>query len=260
MPSRKKSTAKPKPKGYKSGISINIKNIMKQVQNARPPRNQDFIKLTGKKPMDNLESGNMSRLQLPAMTYASRPLYQFPSLASLSNVVQEFAPPLSQISGPPPQPIRRVEEPLPAQAQLSRPSTTAVKPNPIIPEYNPSRGLIYEPNINEVAIPVDQYLVPAGSRSELMSFYNEGKEDQLQDESQRLVSNQVPLEFLERRRREVAEQREKEQMERELKKLRKRTPAPEPVPVARAAAESPAESPPRSATVRPLRRQVIEED
>ena len=66
MPRRKKSTAK-KPKGSKSGISIHIKNIMKQVQNERP-RNQDFINLTGKKPMDNLESGNMSRLQTPAVT------------------------------------------------------------------------------------------------------------------------------------------------------------------------------------------------
>lgn len=251
MPRRKKSTAKPK--GYKSGISINIKNIMKQVQNARPPRNQDFIKLTGKKPMDNLDSGNMTRLQVPAMTYASRPLSQFPSLASLSNIVQEFAPPLSQISGPAPQPIRRVEEPLPAQAQLSRPSRVAVKPNPIIPEYNPSRGLIRDPNINEMAIPPEQYLLPALSRSELMNFYNEGKEDQVRNDSQYLVSNQVPLDFIERRRREAAEQRENKQMQKELQKIRRRTPAPAPVAAA-------GTSPPRSATVRPIRREVVEDD
>lgn len=251
MPRRKKSTAKPK--GYKSGISINIKNIMKQVQNARPPRNQDFIKLTGKKPMDNLDSGNMTRLQVPAMTYASRPLSQFPSLASLSNIVQEFAPPLSQISGPAPQPIRRVEEPLPAQAQLSRPSRVAVKPNPIIPEYNPSRGLIRDPNINEMAIPPEQYLLPALSRSELMNFYNEGKEDQVRNDSQYLVSNQVPLDFIERRRREAAEQRENKQMQKELQKIRRRTPAPAPVAAA-------GTSPQRSATVRPIRREVVEDD
>lgn len=253
MPRRKKSKSTAKPKGYKSGISINIKNIMKQVQNARPPRNQDFIKLTGKKPMDNLDSGNMTRLQVPAMTYASRPLSQFPSLASLSNIVQEFAPPLSQISGPAPQPIRRVEEPLPAQAQLSRPSRVAVKPNPIIPEYNPSRGLIRDPNINEMAIPPEQYLLPALSRSELMNFYNEGKEDQVRNDSQYLVSNQVPLDFIERRRREAAEQRENKQMQKELQKIRRRTPAPAPVAAA-------GTSPPRSATVRPIRREVVEDD
>ena len=119
--------------------------------------------------------------------------------------------------------------------------------------YNPSSGLIHDPNINEVPIPPEQYLLPALSRSELMSFYNEGKEDDAQNESQYLISNQVPLDFIERRRREAAEQREKKQMEKELKKIRRRTPALAPVAAA-------GTSPPRSATVRPIRREVVEDD
>lgn len=154
MPRRnKKSTAK-KPKGSKSGISINIKNIMKQVQNERPAK-QDFINLSGKKPMDNLEMGNMSRLQVPAMSYASRPLSQFPSLASLSNVTREFAPPLSQLTSNSTQPLGG-GAPIftPAQDRQNdgleryRPSVKAVPSNPVVPtQYGPAYvpPSVYEP-------------------------------------------------------------------------------------------------------------------
>ena len=142
MPRRKKSTAK-KPKGSKSGISINIKNIMRQVQNERP-RNQDFINLSGKKPMDNLESGSMSRLQTPAMTYASRPLSQFPSLASLSNITREFAPPLSQLTSNSTQPLGAPPLVTPKDDRQNdvlerfRPSKKEVPSNPVVPtEYGP---------------------------------------------------------------------------------------------------------------------------
>jgi hypothetical protein len=145
MPRRnKKSTAK-KPKGSKSGISINIKNIMKQVQNERPSR-QDFINLSGKKPMDNLEMGNMSRLQVPAMSYASRPLSQFPSLASISNIDRGFAPPLSQLTSKSTPPLGG-GAPIftPAQDKQNdvlegfRPSVKAVPSNPVVPtKYSPA--------------------------------------------------------------------------------------------------------------------------
>jgi hypothetical protein len=80
MPRRnKKSTAKPK---RSSGISINIKNVMKQIQN-EPPRNQDFIRL-GKNPQHNLETGSMTRLQNPALTYASRPPFSISFVSLIS--------------------------------------------------------------------------------------------------------------------------------------------------------------------------------
>ena len=183
MPRRnKKSTAK-KPKGSKSGISINIKNIMKQVQNERPP--QDFINLTGKKPMDGTNTGYMTRLQVPAMTYASRPLSQFPSLASISNIDRGFAPPLSQLTSHPPvyrQDLLPVET-NPADIGLSSIPAKAVPSNPVVPTPA-ARG--YNPRAAELTTPVERYLVPAGLPSRLLDAYD-GKEDPLQDESQFLI-------------------------------------------------------------------------
>lgn len=82
MPSRKKkSTARPKKD--KAGISINIKNVMKQVQNERPRQRTDFINPSRKNPNHNLNNGSMTRMFAPAVTYASTPLSAFPSLASI---------------------------------------------------------------------------------------------------------------------------------------------------------------------------------
>ena len=192
MPRRKKSTAK-KPKGSTSGISINIKNIMRQVQNERPAK-QDFINLSGKRPMDNLESGSMSRLQTPAMTYASRPLSQFPSLASISNIDRGFAPPLSQLTSNSTQPLGSSPLFSPAQDRQNdglerfRPSVKVVKSNPVVPPVS-VRG--YNPAVAEITAPVERYLVPAGLPSNLLEAYD-GKEDPVMDESQRLVAGQVP--------------------------------------------------------------------
>jgi hypothetical protein len=87
MPARKKSTAK-KPKKDKAGISINIKNVMKQIQNERPrPRQRtDFIQPSRTNPNHNLNNGSMTRMFAPAVTYASAPLSSFPSLASLQPI------------------------------------------------------------------------------------------------------------------------------------------------------------------------------
>jgi hypothetical protein len=192
MPRRnKKSTAK-KPKGSKSGISINIKNIMKQVQNERPP--QDFINLTGKKPMDGTNTGYMTRLQVPAMTYASRPLSQFPSLASISNIDRGFAPPLSQLTSNSRPPLGSAPIVTPAQERLNdvletyRPPEVAIGPNPVVPTPAASG---YSSRAAALTTPVERYLVPAGLPSRLLDAYD-GKEDPLEDESQFLVAGQVP--------------------------------------------------------------------
>lgn len=221
MPRRnKKSTAK-KPKGSKSGISINIKNIMKQVQNERPAK-QDFINLTRKKPMDNLEMGNMSRLQVPAMSYASRPLSQFPSLASLSNVTREFAPPLSQLTA-------KSTPPLGGGATLFtpeqdrqndgleryRPSVKAVCPNLTIPfsvpfSSNPvvpaKYGPAYVPTSVFEGVSATGAVMNPRVAGILLSDINEGelKEDPVIDASQAIVANQVPAGYIGARERAMA--------------------------------------------------------
>ena len=207
MPRRKKSTAK-KPKGSKSGISINIKNIMKQVQNERP-RNQDFINLSGKKPMDNLESGSMSRLQVPAMTYASRPLSQFPSLSSLSNVTREFAPPLSQLTSNSTPPLGAPPMVTPAQDRQNdvlegfQPSIKVIKSNPTPSATSSPFQAQYAPRVHENPAPIERYLVPAGLPGALLDAYD-GKEDPVMDAAQAMVANQLPAGYIGARERVAA--------------------------------------------------------
>ena len=211
MPRRHKKSTATKPKGSKSGISINIKNIMRQVQNERPTR-QDFINLTGKKPMDNLNTGNMSLLTSPAMLYASRPLSQFPSLASISNIDRGFAPPLSQISNfqSPTRPDILKVETNPNDIGQSKPSVKAIASNPVVPPVAVSG---YNPTVAEITAPVERYLVPAGIPSNLVSAYD-GKEDELTDESQRLVAQQMDEEA--RQQYYLEQMREVEQMRAEM--------------------------------------------
>ena len=203
MPRRKKSTAKPK--GNKSGISINIKNIMRQVQNERPAK-QDFINLSGKRPMDNLESGSMSRLQTPAMTYASRPLSQFPSLASLSNVTREFAPPLSQLTSNSTQPLGSSPIVTPAQDKQNdalerfRPSVKEVKSNPTPSATSNPFQAQYGTRQYDIPAPIEQYIVPAGIPNALLDAYD-GKEDPDMNAAQAMVANQVPAGYLGARER-----------------------------------------------------------
>ena len=204
MPRRKKSTAK-KPKGSKSGISIHIKNIMKQVQNERP-RNQDFINLTGKKPMDNLESGNMSRLQTPAVTYASRPLSQFPSLASLSNITREFAPPLSQLTSNSKPPIYNNPIVTPEQDKQNdslegfRPSVKEVASNPTPSATSSPFQAQYAPRVHDIPAPIERYFVPAGLPSNLLDAYD-GKEAPVMNAAQAMVANQLPAGYIGARER-----------------------------------------------------------
>jgi hypothetical protein len=194
MPRRnKKSTAK-------TGISINIKNVMKQqVQQLRTRRYSrsppDVIRL-GRNPQHNLETGSMTRLQNPALTYASRPLSQFPSLASLAPI--EFAPPLSQLKSQS-IPVTTNSAPIvtPEQDKQNdrieqyRPSVKEIPSTPIIPEYNTKYGEWNDPQQFNATPPVERYLVPAGISSRLLDVVD-GKEDPVIDESQRIVAGQLP--------------------------------------------------------------------
>jgi hypothetical protein len=188
MPRRKKSTVK-KPKGSKSGISINIKNILKQVQNERP--RGDFINLQ-KDPRHNLNTGSMTRLQNPAWTFASRPLSEFPSLTSLKPI--EFAPPLSQLTSNS-IPVTQNSVPIVTPEQdkqndrLERfiPSVKAVSSNPIIPEYDTRYNDWNEPYVHAVPPPVERYMIPGIIRTIPLDLYD-GKEDPIVDESQGIVA------------------------------------------------------------------------
>lgn len=92
MPRVKKSKArKVRPRLDKS-ININIKNVMKQLQN-EPPR--DYIRFV-KDPKRDLNFGSTTRAFNPSVTYASTPLSAFPSLASVQN-----APSAPQLSSRP---------------------------------------------------------------------------------------------------------------------------------------------------------------
>lgn len=91
MPRVKKSKAKK----AKASISINIKNIMKQVQKQVKEQPKDYIRFV-KNPHHELNFGSRTRLLNPAVTYASTPLSSMPSLASVVN-----APPIPQIASRP---------------------------------------------------------------------------------------------------------------------------------------------------------------
>lgn len=85
MAKPKNLKAKPKPKVVpkkEPGISINIKNIMRQIQN-EPQR--DYIRPIKRVPLDSFNTGQMSRLYGPAVTYASNPLQPFYGVSAISN-------------------------------------------------------------------------------------------------------------------------------------------------------------------------------
>jgi hypothetical protein len=188
-PRRKKSTAK-----KNAGISINIKNILRQTQNEKP---DNFIMLSSKRQpfANNLNNGNMSRLQVPAMTYASRPLSQFPSLSSVSNIDRGFAPPLSQLSSkaPVPRPDILQVETNPYDIELSQIPVKMIRSNPLVPSSR-------TPSVSSIGYnsssPPSPLLSSMGSFFEpsaptrLLSAYpvSEGKEDQ-QDVSEMAVAS-----------------------------------------------------------------------
>jgi hypothetical protein len=166
MPARKKkSTAKPKES--KAGISINIKNVMKQIQNERQrprPRQRqrtDFIMPVSKDPSHNLNNGSMTRMFAPAITYASTPLSAFPSLASVepirggrpqpqleSNSKQPLALEPSIVHKPE---VDEKNDPL----ENPRLGIRLVKPTPVVPTMNTAREPFYSPIIHGVTPPLN---------------------------------------------------------------------------------------------------------
>jgi len=146
MPPRKrKSTAR---RNKNAGISINIKNILKQVQNEKKPDNLIYLSSKKNPFANNLNNGNMSRLQVPAMSYASRPLSQFPSLASTSNIVREFAPPVPQMTSKSIPPLGAPPLVTPAQDRQNdvleekRPSVKIIPSQPIVTPTGPPPSFV----------------------------------------------------------------------------------------------------------------------
>lgn len=86
MPVKKSKSRKGKKPKIDKSIMINIKNVMKQIQN-EPPR--DYIRFV-KNPKRELNFGSQTRAFNPPATYASNPLSAFPSLESVLN-----APPIA---------------------------------------------------------------------------------------------------------------------------------------------------------------------
>lgn len=192
MPARKKKSTVKKPKKGKSGISINIKNVMKQVMNERPRQRQrtDFIMPQGKDPRHNLNTGSMTRLFAPAVTYASAPLSAFPSLASLQPIqggrVQPQLDSRSQqpLGAPPlvaPRDIKNDDLMVPVL------KTTRVSPSePIVPAYS-ATSEYGNPVVTALPSPVEQYMTPRGLPSRLLDSFN-GKDDPQEDASQMAVA------------------------------------------------------------------------
>jgi len=156
MPSRKKVKSAKKPK--KDSISINIKNVVKQVQNER--QRTDFL-FPQRDPRRNLNMGSMTRLVNPEITYASTPLSAFPTLQSLVS-----APPQSQlksrsdipVTAPPltaPKDIQNDNALVPVMKQ------TRITPSaPIIPEYS-AMSSYGNPVVTALPIPIEsQFVTP----------------------------------------------------------------------------------------------------
>lgn len=178
MPARKKkSTAKPK-KG-KSGISISIKNVMKQVMNERPrqrPKQRtDFIMPQGKDPRHNLNTGSMTRLFAPAITYASAPLGSFPSLASLQSISGGRAQPQLEarsdqpLGAPPlvtPRDIKNDDLMVPVQKTVR-----VAKSEPVVTPPRPSRPInLVQVEFNGVQTPETNPSLFAPRVSQLDTF------------------------------------------------------------------------------------------
>ena len=184
MPSRKKVKSAKKPK-KDSGISINIKNVVKQVQNER--QRTDFL-FPQRDPRRNLNTGSMTRLINPAITYASTPLSSFPSLSSIVS-----APPQSQLKSRSQIPINNTPEISPAliksdDAMVPVMSQTRITPSqPLVSAYDAASSQYGNPTVAELPAPIEKYLVPSGISSRLLDSYD-GKDAPQEDESQFAVA------------------------------------------------------------------------
>ena len=126
MPKKSKS-AKGK-KRASTGISINIKNVLKQNIGNRTRQTPDFIRPLGQRPIESQAYDNRYRLLNPSVTYMSTPLSNMPSLRDIVN-----APALPQVSGEPRR-LRADIQPVevnPNDITQSRPARVAIKGEPV---------------------------------------------------------------------------------------------------------------------------------
>lgn len=178
---KKSKAKKSKAEGTKN-INIEIKNVVKQVQNEK----YDYVQYQ-KNPKRNLEFGSYSRFQNPSVSYASTPLANFPSLSSIVS-----APAQSQLSSRPPQyrqDVLQVETNR-LDIEQSRSSSVLIKPQPIIAPLGFSS---YNPRIHELLRPIN--LAPE-LRSTSVSDLEEKMDarNDKQDESELIVSGTMDQE------------------------------------------------------------------
>jgi len=197
MPRRKKST---KSKKKDSGISINIKNIMRQVQNERP--RTDYIMPRKNEPKHNLNNGSMRTMFAPPVTYMTTPLNAFPSLQSIQDIraPPNRAPdrlgsnsnqPIYQPGGTNPGPEQDKFNNQYDQSRISKLGAPAgkakypVTPGPV--------GDVSSPIVHAIASSPQVFLTPTPSSKTLGDFeeYNTDEQDLL-DASEEALADTIP--------------------------------------------------------------------
>lgn len=164
---KKKVKAKPKAKVSKD-ININIKNIMKQIQNEPPRPRQDFINVMKKRPVEDFNTGQMHRLFAPAVTYASNPLQAFQGVAPIAN-----PPAIAQIGAEParykPEPILIESNPFDIAPKVQPPPLEPVKRAPLFLGDTPAPRWSDKDELDALDLDVDPYRQPAKAYAEAIS-------------------------------------------------------------------------------------------
>ena len=190
MPKKSKS-AKGKKRRASTGISINIKNVLKQNIGDRTRQTPDFIRPLGQRPIESQAYDNRYRLLNPSVTYMSTPLANMPSLRDIVN-----APALPQVSGQP----RRLRDDIqpvevnPLDIERSRPARVAVNRDPLLPPgwANASVAEAAGRRQREAELALQREGIRLAKREELMNpIIGQRLEPPQADASQLLVALQV---------------------------------------------------------------------
>ena len=163
----KKKVKKAKAKVSKD-ININIKNIMKQIQNEPPRPRQDFINVMKKRPVEDFNTGQMHRLFAPAVTYAANPLQAFQGVAPIAN-----PPAIAQIGAEParykPEPILIESNPFDIAPRVQPPPLQPVQRAPLFLGDTPSSKWSNIDELDALDLDVDPYRQPAKAYAEAIS-------------------------------------------------------------------------------------------
>ena len=163
----KKKVKKANPKVSKD-ININIKNIMKQIQNEPPRQKQDFIRVMKKRPIEDFNTGQMSRAFAPAVTYASNPLQAFQGVAPIAN-----PPAIAQISAAPPryksQPVETESNPFDIAPRVQPPPLQPVTRAPLFLGDVPAPAWSNVDELDALDLDVDPAKQPAKAYKEALS-------------------------------------------------------------------------------------------